>query len=163
MIIENEHWLLRNAILAAIYAALTIGLSPLSYGPVQIRFSECLTLLAFFNPRWIPGLTIGCFLANMGSPFGLPDMLIGTLATFLGIFPMRYMKTVFLASLLPVLSNGVLIGAELAAFSQLPPDLSVGAAMIYIGAGELLSVTVLGTLVMRLLLKNNFCKALLCG
>lgn len=38
MIIENEHWLLRNAILAAIYAALTIGLSPLSYGPVQIRF-----------------------------------------------------------------------------------------------------------------------------
>lgn len=163
MIIENEHWLLRNAILAAIYAALTIGLSPLSYGPVQIRFSECLTLLAFFNPRWIPGLTIGCFLANMGSPFGLPDMLIGTLATFLGIFPMRYMKTVFLASLLLVLSNGVLIGAELAAFSQLPPDLSVGAAMIYIGAGELLSVTVLGTLVMRLLLKNNFCKALLCG
>ncbi len=161
--LDQNHWLLRNAIVAAIYAALTIGLSPLSYGPVQVRFSECLTLLAFYNPRWIPGLTIGCFLANMGSPLGLPDMLIGTLATFLGIFPMRYMKNSLLASLLPVLSNGVLIGAELAAFSQLPPDLSVGAAMLYIGAGELLSVTVLGTIVMRLLLNNDFCKTLLCG
>lgn len=159
---EKEHWLLRNAIIAAIYAALTIGLSPLSYGPVQVRLSECLTLLAFYNPRWVPGLTVGCFLANMGSPFGLPDMLIGTLATFAGIFPMRYMKNALLASLLPVVSNGIIIGAELAAFSQLPPDVSIGAAMVYIGAGELLSVTVLGNGVMRILMKNTFCRELIC-
>ena len=98
----KETWLLRNALLAAVYAALTLGLAPLSYGPIQIRFSECLTLLAFYNPKWIPGLTAGCFLANLGSPFGLPDMLLGTLATFLGIWPMHRMKNPLLASLCPV-------------------------------------------------------------
>ena len=157
----KETWLLRNALLAAVYAALTLGLTPLSYGPVQVRFSECLTLLAFYNPKWIPGLTAGCFLANLGSPFGLPDMLLGTLATFLGIWPMHRMKSPYLASLYPVVSNGILIGAELDILAALPPDLSLGAAMIYIGAGEFLSVTVLGNLLLKMVLKNETCKRIL--
>ena len=110
---NRQPWLLRNSLLAAIYAALTLGLAPFSYGPIQVRLSECLTLLAFCSRRWIPGLTIGCFLANVGSPFGLPDMVLGTLATFLGIWPMHRLKSPLLASLCPVLSNGVVIGAEL--------------------------------------------------
>lgn len=157
----KETWLLRNALLAAVYAALTLGLAPLSYGPVQIRFSECLTLLAFYNPKWIPGLTAGCFLANLGSPFGLPDMLLGTLATFLGIWPMHRMKNPLLASLCPVVSNGVLIGAELDVLAALPPDLSLGAAMVYIGAGECLSVTVLGNLLLKMVMKNETCRKIL--
>lgn len=156
-----QAWLLRNALLAAIYAALTLGLAPFSYGPVQVRVSECLTLLAFCNRKWIPGLTVGCFLANLGSPFGLPDMVLGTLATFLGIWPMHRLKSPLLASLCPVISNGVVIGAELDVLAALPPDLSLGAAMIYIGAGEFLSVTVLGTLLLKMILKNETCKKIL--
>ena len=156
-----QAWLLRNALLAAIYAALTLGLAPFSYGPVQVRVSECLTLLVFCNRKWIPGLTVGCFLANLGSPFGLPDMVLGTLATFLGIWPMHRLKSPLLASLCPVISNGVVIGAELDVLAALPPDLSLGAAMIYIGAGEFLSVTVLGTLLLKMILKNETCRKIL--
>jgi uncharacterized membrane protein len=159
--VNPQAWLLRNALLAAIYAALTLGLAPFSYGPVQVRVSECLTLLAFCNRKWIPGLTAGCFLANLGSPFGLPDMVLGTLATFLGIWPMHRLKSPLLASLCPVISNGVVIGAELDVLAALPPDLSLGAAMIYIGAGEFLSVTVLGTLLLKMILKNETCRKIL--
>lgn len=158
---NSQAWLLRNALLAAIYAALTLGLAPFSYGPVQVRVPECLTLLAFCNRKWIPGLTVGCFLANLGSPFGLPDMVLGTLATFLGIWPMHRLKSPLLASLCPVISNGVVIGAELDVLAALPPDLSLGAAMIYIGAGEFLSVTVLGTLLLKMILKNETCRKIL--
>ncbi len=137
-----------NAMAAALYAVLTIGLAPLSYGPVQVRVSEFMTLLAYYDRRFVPGLTVGCFLANIGSPFGLPDMIIGTLATFIGLYLMRFCHSALLASLMPVLSNGILIGAELWALAQLPPGISVGLTMLYIGLGEFLSVTVLGTIIM---------------
>ena len=80
----NLRMLILNAAIAAVYAALTIGLAPLSYGPIQVRISEFMTLLAFYNKRFIPGLVIGCFIANIGSPFGLTDMIVGHLCYVLG-------------------------------------------------------------------------------
>lgn len=151
----GEVGLFQNAILAAIYAVLTLCLAPLSYGPIQVRISESLTLLAFYDKKWVPGLTVGCFLANLGSPFGITDMVIGTLATFLGVFPMHMCPNVWVAALLPVVSNGLLIGGELYYLAALPPDLSAGAAMAYIGLGELLSVAVLGPGVMKVLRKRG--------
>lgn len=151
----GEAGLFQNALLAAIYAVLTLCLAPLSYGPIQVRISESLTLLAFYDKRWVPGLTVGCFLSNLGSPFGITDMVIGTLATFLGVFPMHWCPNVWVASLLPVVSNGLLIGGELYYLAALPPDLSAGAAMAYIGLGELISVAVLGPGVMKVLRKRG--------
>jgi uncharacterized membrane protein len=151
----GEAGLFQNALLAAIYAVLTLCLAPLSYGPIQVRISESLTLLAFYDKRWVPGLTVGCFLSNLGSPFGITDMVIGTLATFLGVFPMHWCPNVWVAALLPVISNGLLISGELYYLAALPPDLSLGAAMAYIGLGELLSVAVLGPLVMKVLRKRG--------
>lgn len=151
----GEAGLFQNALLAAIYAVLTLCLEPLSYGPIQVRISESLTLLAFYDKRWVPGLTVGCFLANLGSPFGITDMVIGTLATFLGVFPMHMCPNVWVAALFPVVSNGLLIGGELYYLAALPPDLSAGAAMAYIGLGELISVTVLGPVVMKVLRKRG--------
>ncbi|WP_416182298.1 QueT transporter family protein [Acidaminococcus timonensis] len=151
----GEVGLFQNALLAAIYAVLTLCLAPLSYGPIQVRISESLTLLAFYDKRWVPGLTVGCFLSNLGSPFGITDMVIGTLATFLGVFPMHWCPNVWVAALLPVVSNGLLIGGELYYLAALPPDLSAGAAMAYIGLGELISVAVLGPLVMKVLRKRG--------
>ncbi|WP_281519200.1 QueT transporter family protein [Acidaminococcus timonensis] len=151
----GEVGLFQNALLAAIYAVLTLCLAPLSYGPIQVRISESLTLLAFYDKKWVPGLTVGCFLSNLGSPFGITDMVIGTLATFLGVFPMHWCPNVWVAALLPVVSNGLLIGGELYYLAALPPDLSAGAAMAYIGLGELISVAVLGPLVMKVLRKRG--------
>ena len=78
----------RGAMVAALYAALTLGLAPVSYGAVQVRVSEFMTLLAFYDKGLIPGLTLGCLISNVGSPFGITDMLIGTSATFLADLPL---------------------------------------------------------------------------
>ena len=72
-----------NAMIACVYAVLTILCSGLSYGAIQLRFSEIFIFLAFYNKKYIPGLIIGCFLANIPSPLGFADIIFGTLATTL--------------------------------------------------------------------------------
>lgn len=141
----------RGAMVAALYAALTLGLAPLSYGAVQVRVSEFMTLLAFYDKGLIPGLTLGCLISNVGSPFGITDMLIGTSATFLGLYFMRFCRSAFLASLMPVFSNGLLIGFELNYMADLPLLPTMG----YVALGEIISVTILGNLLLPLFLKNE--------
>jgi uncharacterized membrane protein len=155
---SKTNHLIQNALIAALYMALTLILAPISYGPIQIRLSEFMTLLAFLNPRLIPGLVIGCFLANLGSPFGAIDMFLGTLATFLSVYTMRFCPTLLTASLMPVLFNGMIIGCELLYLAALPADMTLWTAILYIGLGEFLSVSILGMLVIHLLLKNPVLK-----
>ena len=150
---KNIQSLLMNAVIAAVYAVLTIGLSPISYGPIQVRLSECMVLLAFYNRKWIPGLTIGCLLANLNSPFGVTDMVVGTTATLVSLLLMR-----FAASLAPVLINGIFIGLELAWLSQIGPGDSLAGVMAYIGLGEFVSVSVVGVVLFHVLLKNPVLK-----
>ncbi len=93
------------ALIAAIYAistyiCLVFGLS---FGVIQLRFSEALMVLALFTPAAIPGLSIGCFLANLSSPFGFLDIILGTLATFISVILMRFFKDIKLFSF-PVFS-----------------------------------------------------------
>ena len=59
-----------NAMIAAIYAALTLMIQPLAYRELQFRLSEIIVLLAFYNKKLIPGLVVGCFIANTASPLG---------------------------------------------------------------------------------------------
>ena len=70
-------------IVAAIYAALTLALAPISYGNVQFRIAEALTVLPFFFPITLPGLFIGCIIANLFSPYGLLDVVAGSTASLL--------------------------------------------------------------------------------
>lgn len=81
--------LARAAVVAALYVVLTVAFQPLSYGAVQIRFSEALTILPLFMPEAIVGLTVGCLISNIFS-FAPVDMLIGTLATLLAAILTRY-------------------------------------------------------------------------
>ncbi len=111
------------AVIAAIYAALTYlgGFFGLSYGPIQIRFSEALTVLPIFTPAAIPGLTVGCFIANIGS-FNPLDMIFGSFATFLAALLTYFLKDItfkklpILALLPPIIINALLIGFEIAVF-----------------------------------------------
>ena len=105
------------AMVAAAYAALTIALAPISYGAVQFRVSEALTVLPFFIPGTVWGLYVGCILANLftGNIF---DILLGSLATLLaGLFTARFgrggntVKNRLLACLMPVVFNAVIVGA----------------------------------------------------
>ena len=136
---------------AAIYAVLTVAMAPISYGAVQLRLSEVMTLLAFVDPVFIPGLVLGNFIANLFSPFGLPDVVFGTLATFIAVFMMSKMKSMFIASFWPTIANGLIIGLELAIFTG-APFLSTA---LYVALGEFLVVTVLGYPVFKVVMKNK--------
>ena len=82
---KNVRFLTQAAVIAALYAVLTYVAAALNlaYGPVQFRFSEALTVLPVFTPAAVPGLALGCFLANLGSPLGIVDWVFGTGATLL--------------------------------------------------------------------------------
>jgi len=111
--------------IAALYAALTLlanqVLGVLSWGPVQLRVSEALTVLPLFTPAALPGLGIGCMLANllnMGltgvGPLALLDVVFGTLATVLGaLWARRLRHRPLLALAGPVLANALIVAAYL--------------------------------------------------
>ncbi len=73
----------RAGLIAALYVALTLPLGQFAFGPFQIRPSEALTILPLFYPEAIPGLYVGCILANLGSGYGVYDIALGSLATLL--------------------------------------------------------------------------------
>lgn len=129
-----------NAVIAALYAVLTVAIAPLSYGAVQFRFSEIMTLLVLFNPAFAPGLILGCFVSNIFSPFGAIDMIVGTLATAIAVLSMTKIKNHFIASLMPTVSNGVIIGIQLWYLLKLP----LLETMLYVALGEFVVVTVIG-------------------
>lgn len=73
--------LTKTALVAALYVVLTVAFIPLSYGPIQFRFSEMLNNMAVFNKRYIWGVTLGCLIANLWSSMGPIDMIFGTAQT----------------------------------------------------------------------------------
>ncbi len=155
------------SMIAAIYAALTFfgNFFGLSYGPVQIRFSEALTILPIFTPAAIPGLTIGCFIANIGS-FNLLDMVFGTLATLIAAIltyllkNIKFKKLPLLAILPPVVINAVVIGIEIAIFF-LPEGFSAYGfliAALEVGAGQIIACYGLGLPLYLTLKSQKFSK-----
>jgi uncharacterized membrane protein len=146
--------LAKTAIIAALYAALTLLLAPISYGIMQVRVSEALCVLAVFTPAAVPGLTLGCLLANLLGPYGLQDIIFGTLATFVGVSGMYMMRSrPMLAPICNVISNALIIGFELWYFFGLAASFWIAAA--WVGLGELISCYVLGIPLMRYLRKNH--------
>ena len=131
-----------SAMIAAIYAVLTIALPVLSYGAGsgwECRISEALTVLPILFPESIPGLTIGCLIANLLSPVGPLDVIFGTIATLLaaiGTYLLR--STPVLAALCPVFSNTIIIGTLLSYTYHLPLLFT----MLQVGIGELAAVLV---------------------
>ena len=134
-------------IIAGIYAGLTLILPIPQYHGVQLRVAEAMTLLPFLFPEAIPGLAVGCFLANLlGSPFML-DWVFGTLATLLAALWTRKMPNKWLAALPPVLCNAVIIGAEIAYFTVLDGGAfwpAYGLNALTVGLGELIVCYLLG-------------------
>jgi len=101
------------AMIAAVYAAITVALGYFAYGPIQFRVSEALHLLAFFNPIFLPGLTLGVLIANFFSPYGLVDIVFGTMASFIALILIRITRrtinNLFVASLWPTIINAIVI------------------------------------------------------
>lgn len=143
---KNLNFVITGALIAAIYAALTYlsNFFGLAYGPIQLRVSEVLTILPVFTPAAIPGLTVGCFIANIGS-FNAADMVFGTFATFIAAVLTYYLRNInvkgipCLSMLSPVIVNAFIIGFEIAVLF-LPGGYSLWGFLISafeVGLGEL--------------------------
>ena len=117
---KNNVKIARTAMLAAIYAALTIFLAPISYGPIQLRMAEAMTVLPWFYPEATPGLFIGCIVANLAGGNGIWDVCFGSLATLTAAILSSRMKHIWLVPLPPVLVNALVVGAVLSRMFGLP-------------------------------------------
>ena len=140
---KTSKFIANAAIIGAIYAALTLALSPISYGVMQLRLSEALVVLCLYTPAAIPGLFIGCFAANLLGPGGITDAIIGSFATLIGCLGIWALRSKpWLAIMCNVVSNGVIIGIMLCYLYdlQMHPLLAIA----WVGLGELLSCYVPG-------------------
>lgn len=144
----NIKRLVTTALVAAIYATLTLVLGAISYGPIQFRVAEIMVLLPFIKKDYIWGLTIGCFLANIIGPYGVPDIIFGTTATFLSVYAV-YMTSkimdgkkyaLLVSSIWPTVINAIIIGIMLNIFFGLPLMLS----MAQVGFGQFVVITIIG-------------------
>ena len=147
-------FLAANAVIAALYAALTIALAPISYGPVQFRVSEALTALPFLVPGSVLGITVGCVLANLYTGSVL-DIVFGSLATLLAGLTTAWfgkkggaLKNRLLACLMPVIFNAVIVGAVLTWGYEIQelgsPLTSFGFNALTVGLGEAVVLYLLG-------------------
>lgn len=146
----NVRNMAKIGITAALYAVATVAIAPLSYGALQLRISEVMTLLAFIDPVYIPGLVLGCAISNLFSPMGMVDVVVGTTATLISTVLMHKTKNLFLATLWPTI-NCVFVGAELYYVLHLP----FWASTLYICLGEFLVVTCLGYPLFRIIEKRT--------
>ncbi len=161
--------LVRCAVIAAVYVVLCLVLAPFSYGAIQVRIAEALCLLPVFGAEYIIGVTLGCFLANL---FGstIIDVVFGTIATLLACLVTYRLRNVRIkglaipASLPPVFFNAVIVGIEITIFftdytaMSAPVWLLCLTNGITVGIGELISCTILGVALVKLIESNTALK-----
>lgn len=145
--------LVRMSVIAALYVVLTLALPAMAYGPIQFRLSEVMTLLAFIDPFYILPLTLGCAIANIGSPFGIIDIIVGSLASFLALYSMSKTKNVYIASLFPTLFC-IFIGLEILFLSNEPINLFLVTGQIMIS--EFIVVSIIGVGLFKIIEKNDY-------
>lgn len=153
---ENRplRYLTEAGIIGGMYAALCLIFAPISYGAVQVRVAEVLTILPAFMPSAVSGLTVGCLIANLlaGGAVGAWDWLFGTLTTLAAALASRALRRVtvrglpWLSTLPPVLFNAVVIGLECAwaadqagAFWLFALQVAAGQTVACVGGGLLLA------------------------
>lgn len=163
--------LAEGGLIAALYAALTLAVPPLSYGLAQFRVSEMLTVLPLFTPAAVPGLAVGCVVSNlagfaMGANLaGAWDILFGSLATLAAaaltysLRNIRWFRLPVAATLPPVLLNAAVVGLELDIMLFGFSWKGYAAAAAYVAAGELLACTAGGLLLYWALTRTGAARA----
>lgn len=142
--------LIQGAVIASIYVVLTFFFAPISYGVMQVRISEALTILPYFTPVAVPGLFVGCLVANILGPYGALDMVFGSLATLLSAFlSYRLRKIPGIVPLPPVVINGLVIGSLLHWGYGVPVSL-IG-CILWVSLGQIISCYGLGYPLLKIL------------
>ena len=153
----TSYQIARIAIVATLYIGATLAVAPLSFGPVQLRFSEILVLLCFYNPEFCFSMILGCFIANLYSPLTYYDLIFGVMSTIFTVFGIYlfgkfkpFKKFSLLISTLFASVSMVFIAWELTILGE-PFWFSLLTTFI----GEFIVVTVLGYPIMKHLEKND--------
>jgi len=150
MKLSNASFMTHAAAIAAVYVALTLVFAPISYGEVQVRISESLTILPFFTPAAVPGLFIGCLIANVTGGAVIWDIIFGSIATLLGaIGTYKLRNNRWLAPVPPIISNTVIVPLVLRFGYGVA--LPIPLLMLFIAIGEIISCYVLGEILLSLL------------
>ncbi|MBQ2751788.1 MAG: QueT transporter family protein [Oscillospiraceae bacterium] len=150
----------RCSMMAALYAAVSIVLLPISFGAVQVRLSEALTILPVYTPLGVWGVTLGCLITNAygvsvgANILGAADIVIGTAATLVAALMTRWLRNFRIkgmpiaATIPPIVVNAVVIGAELT-FAETGKIFSplLWINMFQVGLGQLIACTVGGSIV----------------
>lgn len=154
----KARYLCVSAIIAALYAALTLLFQAVSFGAVQLRVSEALTVLPAILPQAVPGLAVGCLISNLLSGANLYDVVFGTLATLAASLWTRRMRgNLWLAALPPVICNAVIIGLVLTyayGVNALPLNI------LTVGAGQAVVCYALGVPMAKLVGKQDLSRLL---
>ena len=145
--------LVKGGIVIALYVVLTYAFSPLAYGPLQFRLSEIMTLLAFIDPFYVLPLTLGCAISNIGSPFGIIDVIFGSLASFLALYSMTNSKNMFVASLWPAIFSFI-IGLEILFLSKEPVNFFLITGQIMLS--QFIVVSIIGVPIFKFIQKSNY-------
>ena len=150
--LDDTNFLVKSAVIAALYAVLTVMLPVASYGPIQFRFSEILVLLVFYNKRFIPGLVLGCAIANLFSPMMLFDVVFGTLSSYIAFMLMIKAKNLYIASIFPVLLVSI---PAIGTWIYLASDEVFFVLLIQFMLSEFVMVSIIGVMLFKMLEKNE--------
>ena len=144
-------WITQGAVIAALYVVLTLVFAPISFGPVQVRIAEALCILPMFTPAAIPGLFIGCLLANLIGGGIMLDVIFGSLATLIGaVLGYLLRSNRWLVPLPAVMANTLIVpfvlrygyGVVDIAIPVLMLQILIGEVIGCYGIGELLCTTI---------------------
>jgi uncharacterized membrane protein len=141
----------RGAIIAALYAVVTIILKPISFGYLQVRVAEALTLLPILYPEAIPGLFLGCLISNIYGGLGPIDIVLGSLTTLAAAWLTYIWRQSRLAYLPPIILNGLIVGAYLSYLLHV----NIYLAVTTVALGEAIAVLLLGIPLVKQLRKLN--------
>ena len=159
---KNTNFITKTALIAALYAVLTLFLAPISFGIVQFRVSEILTLLPIFSTAAIPGLALGCLISNyigfiwIGG-VGVVDIVFGTFATLLAaIFTHLFKDKKWLAPFPPVFFNGLIVGGYLHFIAF--PNINIILCMLSVALSEFVITYFLGIPFINIVRKTKIFK-----
>ena len=159
---KNVTFMVQAAIIAALYVVLTFVANALGLAShtIQVRFSEALCILPFFTPAAIPGLWIGCLIANLATGAVIWDIIFGSIATLLGAIGTDLLRRhKFLCTLPPVIANMIIVPFILVYGYGIPRvylknvDVTIIFNAMTVGIGEVISVCVLGSILLNVLNK----------
>lgn len=151
---KRTKFLTQAAMIAAIYVVLVEAFKPFAHGVMQVRIAEALTILPYFTPAAVPGLTVGVLVSNIIGPYGMMDIVFGTSATLIAAYLSYKMPNKELVPMPPVVVNAIIIGSMLYyIFLGTPDQMPLLATMGWVGLGQLIACYGLGYPLLRMLEK----------